>query len=81
MLLIATLVQNPGVGGAQSDDQGEAEYHDTLKAVQTRLQKVAAASGIDLPEGYPATPTTRKDWETLPRYSIHNYLIFSINQR
>jgi hypothetical protein len=23
-----------------------------------------------MPEGYPATPTIRKEWETLPRYSI-----------
>lgn len=72
MLLIATLVQYPGVGSSDEDSPllAEASHHDALLAVQARLQAVATASGIDLPENYPATPTIRKDIETLRRYGI-----------
>ncbi len=72
LLLIATLVQYPGVGSADEDSLllAGSSYHDALLAVQSRLQAVAAASGIKLPEGYPATPTIRKDLETLRRYGI-----------
>ena len=72
MLLIATLVQYPGVGCSDEDSSGstEAGHHDALLSVRDRLQEVAAATGIDLPPGYPATPTLRKDLETLRRYGI-----------
>ena len=73
MLLIATLVQYPGVGSSDHEDTPlltNATYHDALLPVQARLQAVAAALGIELPAGYPATPTIRKDLETLRRYGI-----------
>ena len=69
MLLIATLVQYPGVGCAESDERQEG-HHDALQAVQQRLREVAATLQVDWKEGYPATPTIRKDLETLRQYGI-----------
>jgi hypothetical protein len=69
MLLIATLVQYPGVGCANSNERGKG-HHDALLAVQQQLREVAATLGIEFPEGYPATPTIRKDLETLRRLGI-----------
>lgn len=69
MLLIATLVQYPGVGGGEPETPPEG-HRDALQEVQTRLREVAATSEIFFPEGYPATPTIRKDLETLRNYGI-----------
>jgi predicted DNA-binding transcriptional regulator YafY len=69
MLLIATLVKYPGIGCANSDEQGEV-HHDALQIVQQKLQELAGAAGINLPAGYPATFTIRKDLETLRQYGI-----------
>lgn len=69
MLLIATLVQYPGVGYS-CDDEREEGYHDGLCEVQSRLQETAAAYGVTFPDNYPARATIRKDLETLRRYGI-----------
>ncbi len=69
MLLIATLAQYPGVGCAEADADEEG-HHDALQAVQQQLREVAKTVGVELPDGYPATPTIRKDLETLRRYGI-----------
>lgn len=71
MLLIATLVQHPGVGAIDRDAPlTDTGCHDALVAVQAQLQAIAVTAGIELPKDYPATPTIRKDLETLRRYSI-----------
>ena len=70
MLLIATLVNHPGIGHSDTE-ASDKKYHDALLEVQSQLQKVAAeSSSIDFPENYPATATIRKDLETLRRYGI-----------
>jgi predicted DNA-binding transcriptional regulator YafY len=71
LLLIATLVQYPGVGCCDSLAEGATgKHHNALDAVQAKLRQVAAAVGIELPEGYPTTPTIRKDLQTLRDYGI-----------
>ncbi|MCY7381609.1 MAG: WYL domain-containing protein [Microcoleus sp. CAN_BIN18] len=69
MLLIATLVNNPGIGYTDTETS-DGKYHDALLEVRSQLQKIAATSGIEFPENYPATPTIRKDLETLRHYGI-----------
>jgi hypothetical protein len=66
LLLISTLVQYPGVGYSDS----QSVNGNALQPVQQRLREVAAAMGIEFPEGYPAIPTIRKDMETLRHYGI-----------
>ncbi|MEG5175408.1 WYL domain-containing protein [Microcoleus sp. B3-D7] len=69
MLLIATLVKHPGIGHSDTE-ASDTKYHDALLEVQSQLQKVAESSSIEFPENYPATPTIRKDLETLRHYGI-----------
>ncbi len=71
MLIIATLLQHPGIG--YSDlliESKPGNSHNALEAVQTQLQKLADSLGIELPAGYPTIPTIRKDLETLKNYTI-----------
>jgi len=71
LLLIATLVQHPGVGCDDSFAKTETDkHHNALDAVQAKLRQVAVAVGVTLPEGYPTTPTIRKDLQTLRDYGI-----------
>jgi hypothetical protein len=71
LLLIATLVQYPGVGCCDSlAESATGKHHNALDAVQAKLRQVAAAVGVELPEGYPTTPTIRKDLQTLRDYGI-----------
>ncbi len=70
MLLIVTLLRYPGVGSLEPKELPNAEHRDALDEVQSYLQNLAAACGVVLPAGYPATPTLRKDIETLRRYGI-----------
>lgn len=69
MLLIATLVNHPGIGHSDTETS-DGKYHDALLEVQSQLQKIAAELNIEFPENYPATPTIRKDLETLRNYGI-----------
>jgi len=69
MLLIATLVNHPGIGHSDTE-KSDSKYHDALLEVQSQLQKIAAEFSIEFAENYPATPTIRKDLETLRRYGI-----------
>lgn len=70
MLLIATLVQHPGVGCPEPDSPQfhSIGHHNALQEVQTRLQEVARSCGVELPDY--AISTLRKDMETLRRYGI-----------
>lgn len=71
LLLIATLVQYPGVGCDDSFAETETDkHHNALDAVQAKLRQVATTVGVELPEGYPTTPTIRKDLQTLRDYGI-----------
>ncbi len=69
MLLIATLVNHPGIGHSDTEIS-HGKYHDALLEVQSQLQQIAAELNIEFPENYPATPTIRKDLETLRHYGI-----------
>ncbi|MBE9186520.1 WYL domain-containing protein [Microcoleus sp. LEGE 07076] len=69
MLLIATLVNHPGIGHSDTETS-DSKYHDALLEVRSQLQKIAAEFNIQFPENYPATPTIRKDLETLRHYGI-----------
>lgn len=71
LLLIATLVQYPGVGCCDTlADSEPGKHHNALEAVQTQLRQLAESVGVELPEGYPTTPTIRKDLQTLRDYGI-----------
>lgn len=70
MLLIATLLKNPGIGCPDVMGSSGNKQHNALNQVKTSLRELAAELGIELPAGYPATPTLRKDLETLRRYGI-----------
>ena len=69
MLLIATLVNHPGIGHSDTETS-HGKYHDALLEVQSQLQQIAIEFNIEFPENYPATPTIRKDLETLRHYGI-----------
>jgi predicted DNA-binding transcriptional regulator YafY len=70
LLLISTLLKNPGVGSSDNTDTETNEHHKALNDVQLRLQELAQSLGIELPKNYPAIPTLRKDLETLRKYGI-----------
>ena len=71
MLLISTLLKYPGVGCRQEELALEkGNHHDALKLVQSRMRELAASMGINWIEGYPATPTIRKDLEYLKNYQV-----------
>lgn len=71
LLLIATLVQYPGVGGADPFTKSETgEHHNALEAVRAQLRQVAETAGVKFPDGYPTTATIRKDLQTLRDYGI-----------
>ncbi|RMF25722.1 MAG: WYL domain-containing protein [Cyanobacteria bacterium J083] len=71
MLLIATFVQYPGIGCKDELATSEtSEHHDALSLVQAKLREVAQELGINLPPGYPAVSTIRKDLEALRCYQI-----------
>ncbi|MBF2073425.1 MAG: WYL domain-containing protein [Synechococcales cyanobacterium C42_A2020_086] len=68
MLLIATLVQHPGVGSAERVERVSEKHHDALVEVQQRLQEVAGKQGISLTAC--SLPTLRKDLGVLRRWGI-----------
>jgi predicted DNA-binding transcriptional regulator YafY len=66
LLLIATFVQYPGIGA--HDPLSSEPAVAALALVQTAMQSVATAQGIQLP--HYSIPTLRKDLLTLRRYGI-----------
>ncbi|WP_026103023.1 helix-turn-helix transcriptional regulator [Pseudanabaena sp. PCC 6802] len=68
MMLIATLVQYPGVGSADSLETKIDGHHEALAAVQVKVRELAQDLNIDLPEY--SIPTLRKDLVALRQYGI-----------
>ena len=67
MVLIATLVQFPGVGGRDPEDEKPGE-HDAAQAILSKMEQVAQSLHITLPVY--SIHTIRKDLRTLRRYKI-----------
>lgn len=70
MLLIATLVNNPGIG-CNDDEQSFRErenHHNALELLQSQIQITAQDVNINIEK--PAIPTLRKDLETLRDFGI-----------
>ena len=65
-LLIATLINFPGVGCAKESDR--IQHHDALQGVAIQMKAYGMSIGIDLP-AYSAH-TLRKDLLLLRRYGI-----------
>lgn len=70
ILLIATLLQYPGVGSSDPLEQKSDGHHNALSEVQVRLQEVAVQAGISLPPY--STHTLRKDFGVLRQFGILN---------
>jgi predicted DNA-binding transcriptional regulator YafY len=65
MLLIAVLVQHPGIGGRNSKASAD---QDALESVQTQMKILAHELGLNQP--IYSIPTLRKDLATLRQYGI-----------
>lgn len=75
MILIATLVQYPGVGCpserlSDRDRVNRTSHHNALAALQNKMQQVAQTAKLNWPPDYPSLPTLRKDLERLRDYNI-----------
>jgi predicted DNA-binding transcriptional regulator YafY len=66
LLLIATLVQHPGIGTPNSTSSDAT--HDAFEAIQTQMHTVAQNCGVNLPTY--SVHTLRKDLKTLRQYGI-----------
>ncbi|MGQ9870260.1 WYL domain-containing protein [Leptodesmis sp.] len=73
LVLLATLIRYPGVGGFAYDEAAE-QTHDALLEMQHYLQKVANELGLALPQY--STHTLRKDLVTLRRYGVLNQRMY-----
>ena len=67
MVLIATLVQHPGVGGRNPGEEKPGD-HDAAEAILSKMEQTAQSLHITLP-AY-SVHTIRKDLRTLRRYGI-----------
>jgi predicted DNA-binding transcriptional regulator YafY len=67
MLLIATFLQNPGIGSADTYATTSDLPHDALALVKLQLEKLAQQNGIEVSC---SIPTIRKDLVTLRNYGI-----------
>ncbi|MBW4482991.1 MAG: WYL domain-containing protein [Tildeniella torsiva UHER 1998/13D] len=67
MVLIATLVQHPGIGGRDPECEKPGE-HDAAQAILSEMEQVAQSLQITLPVY--SVHTIRKDLRTLRRYKI-----------
>jgi hypothetical protein len=74
MLLIATLVQYPGVGGGEPLERVPGTHHNALMEVQSRLHKVARTYGVNVMGC--SIPTLRKDLTTLRQWGLLNQPIY-----
>jgi hypothetical protein len=76
LLLIATLVQCPGVGRPDAADNSRSitESSDSFESIRVQMQAIAKTYGIDLPN-YSAH-TLRKDLKTLRQYGILDHRMY-----
>ncbi|NEQ64547.1 MAG: WYL domain-containing protein [Symploca sp. SIO2D2] len=71
LLLIATLIQYPGIGSPDPLEKSDkTQHHNALEPLQTQLRQLAQSLSIVLPPDYPALATIRKDLQTLRDYHI-----------
>jgi len=71
LILIATLIQHPGVGSRQPlEHTPNRTHHNALTPLQSQIRQVAKSLGISYPDRYPSIGTLRKDLETLRNYGI-----------
>ncbi len=74
ILLIATILEYPGVGREElEENQGSGE---ALIGVQKRLREVATRCGVLFPDNYPSTSTLREDLKTLRRYGLLQHRMY-----
>lgn len=67
MVLIATLVQHPGIGASDVTESAGKE-HDAMEPIVAQMQRIAEELGIELP--IYSVHTLRKDLKTLRQYGI-----------
>ena len=70
LLLIAVLIQNPGIGCSDELQKPQRKHHNALASVQIKLKELASSLAIELPDNYPAIATLRRDLELLRDYQI-----------
>jgi len=71
LLLIATLIQYPGIGNPDSVEKSDkTQHHNALEPLQIQMRQLAQSLDIVLPPDYPALATIRKDLQTLRDYHI-----------
>jgi len=69
MLLITTIIRNPGVGSADSSPEflDEEKNHDSIRFVKEKLNQISQEFGFEIDY---SIPTIRKDMLTLRNYGI-----------
>lgn len=71
LVLIATLIQYPGVGCPDPHELGDRqEHHNALAAVQEKWQAIASDLGLPFKPNYPSLATIRKDLGFLRQYGV-----------
>jgi predicted DNA-binding transcriptional regulator YafY len=71
LLLIAVLINYPGVGCRGDEEELETgKHHQSLAQVQSKIRELAKSLNVSLKPNYPAIPTIRKDLETLRDWNI-----------
>lgn len=68
MLLIATLINHPGIGCCEDEDSRGENHHNALALVQNQMMIMAKQVNIEIE--IPAIPTLRKDLEILREMGI-----------
>lgn len=74
LLLIAALVQYPGVGSADPLEPSQGTHHDALQEVWERMQQMAQEVGIALADYRLAT--LKKDLRVLRRYGVLHHSMY-----
>ncbi|MBD2576988.1 WYL domain-containing protein [Oscillatoria sp. FACHB-1406] len=72
MVLIATLIQYPGIGSIDplASRGDNPQHHNALELLAEQMRVVATSLHLNWPSDYPATPTLRKDLEMLRDWGI-----------
>ncbi|NJL02704.1 MAG: WYL domain-containing protein [Spirulinaceae cyanobacterium SM2_1_0] len=72
MLLLLTLLHQPGVGGPEplAIRDNSDQHHSALAALRAQIRTLAAARRCDWPPAYPSTATLRKDIQLLRQWGF-----------